>query len=83
MSLDLTTVIAAFIATLPATIAAIGALIVSLRNGIKVEEVHKATNSMKDALVAVTRSDALQEGHAAGVAEVKAAEAGARRSTDP
>ena len=37
----------------------------SMRNGRKIEEVHKATNSMKDELVAATRS----ESHAAGVAE--------------
>lgn len=39
-------------------------------NVLKIE---KATNSMKDALVAVTRSDALQEGHAEGVKDQKAA----------
>lgn len=38
----------------------------------KVEEIHKATNSMKDELVAVTRKDALAEGHLAGVAETVA-----------
>lgn len=38
----------------------------------KVEIVHKATNSMVDKLVNVTRSDALQEGKAVGKAEEKA-----------
>lgn len=33
----------------------------------KVEEVHKATNSMKDALVLATEKEALERGHAAGV----------------
>jgi hypothetical protein len=47
------------------------ALWLQWRVSLKVELVHKATNSMHDALVKTTRSDALQEGHAAGVAEQK------------
>lgn len=65
-----------FWATLPATIAAFGALLVagagvwvSLRTDKKVEQVHKATNSMKDALVAATRAEALQTGEAIGKAK--------------
>lgn len=42
----------------------------STSNARKIEEVHKATNSMKDELVAATRS----ESHAAGVAEGTIAE---------
>jgi len=68
------TVIVALIATVPPTITAAGALIVSLSTQAKVvdvqktvEVVHKATNSLTDRLVAVTRSDALQEGHTEGV----------------
>lgn len=38
----------------------------------KVEQVHKATNSMKDQLVAATKSDALKEGHSQGVSDEKA-----------
>ncbi len=58
-------VIVSLIASIPPTLAAVAALIVSMRNGRKVEEVHKATNSMKDALVAA----ALIQGHAEGVKE--------------
>jgi glyceraldehyde-3-phosphate dehydrogenase/erythrose-4-phosphate dehydrogenase len=47
-------------------------LIVSLHNGRKVDDIKAATDGMKDALVKVTRSDALQEGHTAGVADQKA-----------
>jgi hypothetical protein len=60
------------VAAIPTTVAAITTMVVSLRTGRRVEEVHVATNSMKDALVARTRSDALQEGKAAGIAEQKA-----------
>jgi hypothetical protein len=35
---------------------------VGAANAGRIEEIHKATNSMKDALVAATRSDALREG---------------------
>ncbi len=59
------TVLLALIAGFPATIASISALIVVLKTRRQVEEVHKATNSMKDALVAA----ALVTGHAAGVKE--------------
>ncbi len=37
----------------------------------KVEAIHAATNSMKDALVAATESEALARGHAAGLAEAR------------
>lgn len=70
--IDWTSIINSFIAALPATLGAIGALILSIRNGRKIEEVHKATNGMSERLTAVTRSDALQEGHSAGVADEKA-----------
>lgn len=65
-------VLLALVAAVPPTLTAAAALVVSLRTNRAVEQVHQATNSMKDQLVAVTRSDALQEGHAAGVAEGKA-----------
>ncbi len=60
-------VIIAFVAVLPATIASVAALIVAIGTSAKVEEVHKATNSMKDALVAA----ALLAGKAQGVEEEK------------
>jgi hypothetical protein len=40
----------------------------SLRNGRKIEEVHLATNSMKDALVASTDKEAFARGIKAGEA---------------
>lgn len=70
--IDWTSIINGFIATLPATLGAIGALILSVKNGRKIEEVHKATNGMSERLNAVTRESALQEGHTAGVADEKA-----------
>lgn len=81
MPLDRTAVLIAVIASVPPTLTAAGALVVALKTqdkvavvADKVEVVHRATNSMKDALVKVTRSDALQEGHAQGVTDQKAAE---------
>ncbi len=43
-------------------VASVGAVLVSLYNAVRIQQVHKATNSMKDELVAVTRKDALAEG---------------------
>ena len=42
--------------------AALLAAITSLRNGRKIDEVHKATNSMKDELVAATQKEAFAAG---------------------
>jgi len=50
------------IAQILTALAAVGGLIISWSNSRKIEEVHKATNSMKDELVAVTKSDAFQTG---------------------
>lgn len=58
-------VLAAVIASIPSTFAAIATLIVAVRTGRKTEQVHKEMNSMKDELVALTRVEA----HAAGVLE--------------
>lgn len=66
------TVLVALIAATPPTILSAGSLITSLKTQDKVEVIHKATNSLTDRLVAVTRSDALQEGHADGVKDQKA-----------
>jgi len=51
-------------------VTALGGLFVSIRNARKIEEVHKATNSMKDELVALTRKDGIAE----GIAQEKARE---------
>lgn len=53
------------------TIAAVAALVVSVRTKGKVEEVRHASNSMKDALVAATDKLARLEGFAAGVASTQ------------
>jgi hypothetical protein len=45
----------------------------SVRNATNIRKIEIATNSMKDALVSTTRSEALQSGHAAGLAEAAAA----------
>lgn len=47
-------------------IAALMAAVTSIRNGRKIEEVHKATNSMKDELVAVTKLEAFAAGMKSG-----------------
>jgi hypothetical protein len=46
-------------------------LIVSLRNTRKINEIKQQTDGLTTALVNVTRSDALQEGHAQGVKDEK------------
>lgn len=58
-----------FFATLPATLAAVGALIVAVITALKTNQAAKdirkveiATNSMKDALVAVTGAEAFARG---------------------
>ena len=53
---------------LNALVAVVGA-VQSFRNGRKIEQVHVATNSMKDALVAATAKASLAEGMAAGLKE--------------
>lgn len=73
MNLDFPS-IALLLGSIASVITSVATLIVATRTRDKVETVHKEMNSMKDALVAVTRSDALQEGYTAGVAEQKAAD---------
>jgi hypothetical protein len=51
-------------------------LIQSMRNGRKIEDVHLATNSMKDALVASTEKESYARG-------VKAGESGSLNLHDP
>jgi hypothetical protein len=55
----------AFFGAMPATIAALAALVSALRTSRKVEEVRHATNSLTDRLVATTG----REQHAAGKLE--------------
>jgi hypothetical protein len=62
-------VLVALIVGIPATLGAIGAIIIGIRTTRKIELVHKATNSMKDALVAVTEKEALARGKKEGRAE--------------
>ena len=54
------------VVALPPTLLALGTLIVQIRSIKKVEEIHKATNSMKDALVAATEKEALARGKKEG-----------------
>ncbi len=61
------TVIVALAVSVGPTLAGIANLIVSIRNNMAIKEVHLATNSMKDELVQVTKTEA----HAAGVKEQK------------
>lgn len=65
------TVLVAIIASVPTLIASLATLFVAIKTARKVEVVHLATNSMKDALVTTTKSDAFQKGHTAGVADEK------------
>ncbi len=51
---------------------AIAIVLTSVRNMHKVEEIHRATNSMKDQLVAATAKGSLAEGMAQGRADVLA-----------
>jgi hypothetical protein len=57
----------AIITAVPSTVAAI----LGFRNSSKIEQVHKATNSMKDELVAATKSSAFQAGQTSGRKERK------------
>lgn len=57
-------VLVALIVSIPSTIVAFANIWLQFRNGRKVEEIHKATNSMKDELVAATRAAALLTGAA-------------------
>lgn len=54
--------LATIITTIPVTLASIASLIIAIRNDKKVEAIHKATNSMKDALVASTDKEAFARG---------------------
>ena len=60
--IDWTSVINTFLATLPLMITAIAGLVVVVK---KVDDIHHATNSMKDALIKA----AGEVGHAQGVKE--------------
>lgn len=54
--------IAEIIGQLAIFVTAIASLIASIRNSRKIEQVHVATNSMKDELVAVTKKASKAEG---------------------
>lgn len=61
-----TNLIVAIITALTGLVTSLATLIVSLHNTRKIQEVHTATNSMKDELVKTTREKSLLEGHEAG-----------------
>lgn len=81
--IDWTKILEQAIVTAPATIAAIGAFVVSLLNRTRakriekgVADVHQATNGMTAALVKSAGQTGALEGHAQGVADEKIAQAG-------
>lgn len=53
---------------------------IGLWNNRKIEKVHQATNSMKDALVKVTGESEFARGHLQGVQERRVENAGDRQS---
>ena len=59
------------LALLPATLASLVTLVIAVKALVKIEQVHIATNSMREALVLATRLEALLEGRAEGRAEQK------------
>lgn len=65
-------VLIALVSSIPVTVTSIAALIIAIKNTHKVEEIHKATNSMKDALVLSTEKEALARGIKQGTTEEKA-----------
>jgi len=54
--------VAQIITSLATLIAAVGAILIGLRNSTKIEQVHKATNSLTDRLVETTKLEAHAEG---------------------
>ena len=71
MNLEAHEVAIAALTAIAPTVAAVAALVASIKTKAKVSEVHHATNSMKDALVASTDKLARLEGFAASVASVQ------------
>jgi hypothetical protein len=59
-------VIIALIVAIPTTVTALASLIVSLRNGRKIEQVHVATNSKMDKLLEVTGASEKAKGFIEG-----------------
>lgn len=77
---------AVLVSTLPATIAALGALIIAFRTGKRVDQVYHATNSMKDELVRVTAQSEFAKGALAGALaekELQKEDADARKLNKP
>jgi len=54
--------LAQLITSVATLLGVLGGMYVSLRNAAKIEQVHKATNSMKDELVAATKIASKAEG---------------------
>jgi hypothetical protein len=63
--------LAQLITSLATLIAAVGALIIGLRNSSKIRKVHDATNGLTTKLVALTATSSKAEGNLAGRAELK------------
>jgi hypothetical protein len=68
-------VIIALIVAIPTTLTALAGLIVSMRNGRKIEQVHVATNSKMDLLLEVTgaseKAKGMKEGLELGRGEMR------------
>jgi len=79
--MDWASVANTFVATLPATITAIGGLIVIIR---KLNIIHETTNSLakraEEAAAELGRLEGNKAGHAEGVADEKAAQGSTRRT---
>jgi hypothetical protein len=73
--------ISLIVATGP-TLIGLYTLYLQYHNKNAIQEIKTATDGMKTELVKVTRSDALQEGHSAGVADQKDAQRESGREGD-
>jgi len=71
--------VAQIIVALATLVSSVGALLVGWRNSRKIEQVHRATNSMKDELVLSTALAARAEGNLAGRRELKGEQSRSRK----
>ncbi len=69
---DAASIAIAFIAIIPSTLAAVAAAWLSLKNGHKIEQVHRDVNSKMDTLVKVTGESERAKGNLEGRAAEKA-----------
>lgn len=72
----------AALAVIPTTIASVAALIVSLKNHKKIDELHVVVNSRLSELLATTAHASKAEGQAEGIEAERSRSPRQRRSTD-